>query len=80
MTRTTIAALLLAGSASGQAISVTFENLLPSGGTAFTPVFFGLPLNMGHLIRLGRVIVDDLARLCELRIRNQARQQHSPRA
>ncbi|MEM9660903.1 MAG: spondin domain-containing protein [Planctomycetota bacterium] len=42
MTRMAIAALLLAGSASGQAVSVTFENLLPSGGTAFTPVFFGL--------------------------------------
>ncbi|MEO1585584.1 MAG: spondin domain-containing protein [Planctomycetota bacterium] len=42
MTRTAIAAILLAGSASGQAVSVTFENLLPSGGTAFTPVFFGL--------------------------------------
>lgn len=39
MTRTAIAALLLAGSASGQTVSVTFENLLPEGGTAFTPVF-----------------------------------------
>ena len=39
MTRTAIAALLLAGSASGQTVSVTFENLLPTGGLAFTPVF-----------------------------------------
>lgn len=39
MTRIAIAALALAGSAQGQTLSVTFENLLPSGGTAFTPVF-----------------------------------------
>ncbi|MEM9167093.1 MAG: spondin domain-containing protein [Planctomycetota bacterium] len=45
MIRSAIGALALAGLAGGagaQAVSVTFENLLPSGGTAFTPVFFGL--------------------------------------
>jgi hypothetical protein len=32
----------LVSSASAEAIEITFENLLPSGSPAFTPVFFGL--------------------------------------
>lgn len=40
MTAGAIAAL--ASGAGAQEISITFENLLPGTGTAFTPVFFGL--------------------------------------
>ncbi|MGP1272264.1 MAG: spondin domain-containing protein [Phycisphaerales bacterium] len=45
MIRHAIGALALAGLTGGagaQAVSITFENLLPAGGLAFTPVFLGL--------------------------------------
>ncbi|MEM9065996.1 MAG: spondin domain-containing protein [Planctomycetota bacterium] len=45
LNRTTLTACAIAALASmshAQTISITFENLLPSGGTALTPVFVGL--------------------------------------
>ncbi|MEM8756433.1 MAG: spondin domain-containing protein [Planctomycetota bacterium] len=69
MIRNAIGALALVGLAGGagaQAVSVTFENLLPSGGTAFTPVFFGLSDGSFDLFDPGSPVSAGLEAVAEL--------------
>lgn len=69
MIRTTIgitAIAALAVSANANDIQVTFENLLPSGGTAFTPVFFGLSDGSFDLFDAGSAASAGLENVAEL--------------
>ena len=61
-----LAACAIAAPASSQTITITFENLLPGGGTAFTPVFLGLSDGSFDLFDPGGAATPGLEALAEL--------------
>ena len=63
-----VAAVVAAGGVAAHAstVTVTFENLLPSGGTAFTPVFVGLSGGAFDLFDPGSAASAGLEQVAEL--------------
>ncbi|MEM1166795.1 MAG: spondin domain-containing protein [Planctomycetota bacterium] len=61
-----LACVTATGVVSAQQIQVTFDNLLPENGTAFTPVFVGLHDGTFDLFNPGEAVTSGLERVAEL--------------